>query len=196
MMIVTKEIWKNVLGYEGLYQVSNLGNIKSFIGKEKILKPSTTNNGYPGVNLTKDKKIKRYSVHRLVAEAFIPNPNNYPCVNHKDENRTNNRADNLEWCTYSYNNTYGSIQKKKLDSYRGFKHSKESLEKMQNIHAEKEGKKIKCLTTNEVFKSIGEASRKYDIKGKSNISECCIGKRKSAGKLPNGTKLKWEYWEE
>ena len=104
-----KEIWKPVVGYEGLYEVSNLGRVKSLkYGKERILRPATDSNGYHQVNLCKDGKVKMYLVHRLVAQAFIPNPHNLPIINHKDERVDNNRVENLEWCTAEYNNNYGT----------------------------------------------------------------------------------------
>jgi hypothetical protein len=117
-----KEIWKDVKGYEGLYQVSNLGRVKSFregskFGKQKeyILKPWLINSGYHVVMLYKEDRSKRkYQLHRLVAETFIPNPENLPCVNHKDENKINNEVSNLEWCTYSYNNNYGTARERAL----------------------------------------------------------------------------------
>lgn len=118
------EIWKDIREYEGLYQVSNLGRVKSLkkevirgnhvlpkIYPESLLKPSD-NRGYLQVKLCKDKKRKAYSVHRLVAIAFIPNPNNYPMVNHKDENPSNNKLENLEWCTNEYNLNYGTRNKR------------------------------------------------------------------------------------
>ena len=112
-----EEIWKDKKDYEGLYQVSNLGRAKSLINnkgqyREKILKHNIRN-GYPSVTLCKNKKLKSFTIHRLVAEAFIPNPNNLPCVNHKDENRLNNFFNNLEWCTYSYNINYGTGLKRR-----------------------------------------------------------------------------------
>jgi len=114
-----KEIWKSIEGYEGLYQVSNLGSFKSLerkvrskyairTVKEKILKQFLSKYGYLTVGLSKNCKTKRYQSHRLVAIAFISNPNNYPMVNHKDENRSNPKANNLEWCTSKYNNNYGT----------------------------------------------------------------------------------------
>ncbi len=110
-----KEIWKDIEGYEGLYQVSNLGDVRSlkYAGgnKVKILKQGNVN-GYKRVSLHKNNKQKNYFVHRLVAMTFIPNPNNLPLVNHKDENKTNNSVDNLEWCTQKYNINYGSAIKK------------------------------------------------------------------------------------
>ena len=116
----TQEIWKDIQGYEGLYQISNLGRVKSLeriiitnngITKkisEKILKPYLKGNGYYNIVLRKDSKTKCYFVHRLVAKEFIPNPDNLPQVNHKDENKLNNNVDNLEWCTSKYNNNYGT----------------------------------------------------------------------------------------
>lgn len=109
------EIWKDIDGYDGFYQVSNLGNVRSSKTKQNIYY-SDTNKGYFRVNLYKNKKRKSYSIHRLVAEYFLDNPNNYPCVNHKDCNKKNNRVDNLEWCTYKYNNNYKGHNIKKYVS--------------------------------------------------------------------------------
>lgn len=113
-----EEIWKDIEGYEGLYQVSNLGNIKSLRkridkGKchryfdEKILKPIETNRGYLRVKLCKDRKIKKIRVHRLVAEAFIKRPELE--VNHIDGNKKNNKAENLEWVTQRENKQHAWI---------------------------------------------------------------------------------------
>ena len=97
-----QEMWKDIEEYNGEYQVSNLGRVKSFKNnKEKLLKPfftKTNQEGYLVVNLCQNNKRKIKLVHRLVAEAFIPNPNNFPFINHKDEDKTNNNVDNLEWC--------------------------------------------------------------------------------------------------
>ena len=105
------EEWRNVVGYEN-YQVSNMGRVKSLANdksrKEKILKQWKNKYGYMQVILCKDGKLKGFRVNRLVAIAFIPNPNNFRCVNHKDECKTNNCVDNLEWCTVAYNNTFGT----------------------------------------------------------------------------------------
>lgn len=103
-----EEIWKDKKDYEGHYQVSNLGRVKSIkFGKEIILKQHIRG-GYYSVVLSKNGILKIFKVHRLVAQAFIPNPNNYKEVNHKDENKLNNVASNLEWCNRTYNNTYGT----------------------------------------------------------------------------------------
>lgn len=103
------EEWKDINGYEGLYQVSNLGRVKSFKGKsERILKPGLNAKGYLGVNLYKNSKPKNIRVHRLVARAFIPNQENKPEVNHIDEDKTNNTVSNLEWTTGKENNNHGT----------------------------------------------------------------------------------------
>ena len=114
------ERWKPVSGYEGLYEVSNKGRVKSVDRyvtdkiqgykhiRSKILKPSIYGGGYLRVRLyDKAKSHRLYLIHRLVAEAFIPNPDILPQVNHKDETKTNNCVWNLEWCTPAYNNSYG-----------------------------------------------------------------------------------------
>lgn len=93
------EIWKDIVGYEGLYQMSNLGRIRN----NSIELKQYTQFGYNSVGLWKDKKCKKFRVHRLVAQAFIPNPHNFPHINHKDGDKSNNNVDNLEWCTYQYN---------------------------------------------------------------------------------------------
>lgn len=118
--VTMAEIWKEITGYEGLYQVSNLGNVRR-IGhletnkngiqrmlKDKNLKPKVDGKGYVHVILFNQNKRKTIRIHRLVAEMFIPNPNNYPQVNHKDEDKQNNKVDNLEWCTNKYNSNYGN----------------------------------------------------------------------------------------
>ena len=101
------EEWKEVPGYEGLYEVSNTGNVKSLI-KNKIIKGFINRCGYRLVGLSKNGILKRFQVHRLVAQVFIPNPYNLPMVNHKDEDKSNNRVDNLEWCDAKYNIHYGT----------------------------------------------------------------------------------------
>lgn len=114
------EIWKAIKGYEGLYEVSNEGNVRSLDAtvpygqfhsrsrKGRIMHQPSSSNGYKQVALSKNGVAKIYRVHRLVAEAFLSNPLGLPEVNHKDEDKTNNRASNLEWCSRKYNNNYGN----------------------------------------------------------------------------------------
>lgn len=125
------EIWKPVKGFEGLYEVSNLGRVRSLdrkvrnrggfaLKKGKILSDAAVSgHGYRKVGLWKDNMGTNALVHRLVAEAFIPNPDNLPEVNHKDENPRNNCVENLEWCDGYYNMTYGTLQQRKADKLRG-----------------------------------------------------------------------------
>ena len=114
---MAKEVWKNIEGYEGLYQVSNFGNVKTlkrkvqhgncfYTREERILKQSKDKYGYCVVGLSRNKATKTYKVHRLVAEAFIPNTDGFPQVNHKDFDRANNNTENLEWCDVQYNTQY------------------------------------------------------------------------------------------
>lgn len=177
-----KEIWKDIPNYEGLYQVSNLGRIKSlerkiknnynyFIHKEQLLKLCIgKKDGYVYVHLTKNNKGKTTKVHRLVAKAFIPNPYNLPQINHKDENKTNNCVDNLEWCTSKYNNNYGT-RNSKLYNKTSFRKG----------HKPKSCKKIEKYSLDgsllETYSSIREAGRKNNFSA-SSIYRCCEGKVK------------------
>lgn len=161
------EIFKDIPGYEGIYQVSNFGNVKSLhnyrINGNHILK-SRLKKGYYQVGLRKNNKRKWITIHRLVAITFIENKNNYKYINHKDENKLNNNVENLEWCTMLYNNTYGTRIKKVID---------------------KTGKKVLQFDLDNNFikeyNSISEAQRQTNIKSISNISLCCNGKYKQAG---------------
>lgn len=125
-----KEIWKDVKGFEGHYQISNIGNIKSLkritrighgakrLTPEKIMKLHVNKVGYVQANLCKGKICRKTSAHRLVAEEFTPNPENKPCVNHKDGNKSNNSVENLEWCTVAENNKHAfDVLNKKLVPY-------------------------------------------------------------------------------
>lgn len=116
-MITNNEIWKDIKGYNGKYQISNMGNVKSMwrnnqyksqIGTPKTLKKYKHKQGYMVVFLTNNGETKQCFIHRLVAEAFIPNPDNLPQVNHKNEIKNDNRVENLEWCTGKYNSNYGT----------------------------------------------------------------------------------------
>ena len=168
------EIWKDIEGYEGLYQISSKGRVKSLErmkrnGRgyqkvpEKILEGVDNGHGYLRVKLCKEGKVKQPLVHVLVATAFLDNVDNLPEVNHKDENKYNNCMDNLEWCSHSYNNTYNDKAKKV-----GKKLSKPvySIDKESGLIM--------------WWQSAHEAERCTDINN-GNIISCCQGKRKSAG---------------
>lgn len=185
------EIWKDVVDYEGLYKVSNKGNVYS-VGRVSsqgkkcgglTLKPRSFRNGYLHVNLYKNGKMKSKSIHRLVAEVFIPNPNNFPEVNHLDENKTNNYVEDLEWCTREYNMNFG-----------------ERNEKVR----QKLSKRVKAVNVESgeviTFSSTLEAMNKGY--GDGAVSKACRGVYKnSSGKLIGGDGHtyrghKWSYIEE
>lgn len=165
--IMKVEIWKMIPGYEGLYMVSNLGRVKSLnynhTGEEAILKPIKLKHGYLCVHLVKNGKTFQLKVHRLVAMAFIPNPNNLPCVNHKDEDKANNCVDNLEWCTYEHNNNYGTRNKR--------------ISKKQKNRKDC-SKPILQFTLDGAFvaewPSLKEIERQLGLNGR-HIPECCRG---------------------
>lgn len=184
------EVWKDIPDYEGLYQVSNLGRIKSLKRKvyagrnrirwqyERILSNNKTNgNGYKVVSLNKNGESKNKYIHRLVAEAFISNTNNLPQVNHKDENKQNNCVDNLEWCTCQYNSTYNDLHIKNGIKNRNNKYSKPiyKLDEKSNIL--------------ETYPSISEASRKNGVSYQA-ISDCLRGIQK------HSVGYKWKYADE
>ena len=127
------EIWKDIVGFEGLYQVSNIGNVKclsrtQFVvdkrgraytrHKREVLLTPYDMQGYLGVTLYKDTQRCTKAIHKLVAEAFIPNPIHLPQVNHKDERKHNNSIDNLEWCSCSYNINYGTANQRRSTKLR------------------------------------------------------------------------------
>ena len=149
------EIWKAIDSYEGLYEVSNTGLVRSLkFGKMKILQPRNNGYGYLHVVLCKDRKAKNMCVHRLVANAFILNPNNLETVNHKDENKLNNNVSNLEWLNRGDNIRY-SNNKPVLQ-----------LDKVGNVVKQ--------------FSSISEASKQTGI-NMSNICQACRSRLKTAG---------------
>ena len=166
-----EEIYKDIEGFEGLYQVSNKGNVKSLVNnkgvaREKLLKLVNIGNGYLRVILCKDKTRKRFFVHRLVANAFLPNPTNLPCVNHIDECSTNNFVTNLEWCTHKYNCNFGTRNERMSKSKRNDHNKSKKV-----YQYSKEGELIA------VWKSTNEAGRNgYNF---GNVASCCRGKRKS-----------------
>lgn len=123
MKMTNNEVWRPVKGYEGLYEVSNIGNVRSIKRKKvitntlgsfersyggRLVKPFVAHNGYMRVSLCKDGKERKFPVHRLVAQAFIPNPSHLDQINHIDENKKNNNVNNLEWCDCKYNSNYGT----------------------------------------------------------------------------------------
>lgn len=175
-----EEIYKDIEGYEGLYQISNKGNVKSFVdnngvAREKVLKLCINCRGYLKVVLCKNKTRKNYAVHRLVANAFLPNPQNLPCVNHKDECKTNNVVTNLEWCTQKYNCNYGTgierSSKARINNQKLSKSLTNNPKISKAVGAFKDGKLVLS------FPSIMEANRQGYNHG--NVWSCCIGERKS-----------------
>lgn len=163
-----EEIWKDIEGYEGKYQVSNLGNVRSLdyrntkmIGN---LRPKLRSN-YLFVHLRNHGIGKCPMVHRLVAKAFIPNPNNYPEVNHKDEDKHNNRADNLEWCTLKYNRNYGTTKIRAIETKN--KRNRKNAEK-KVLQYDLDGNFIRS------YKSSVEVSRLLRISS-SNVRSACRG---------------------
>lgn len=180
-----KEEWKPVIGYEGLYEVSNMGRVKSLkravwynngyykTVPEKILKAWKNKDGYLQVGLHKDGKSKLYYVHRLAAEVFLDNPQNLPVINHRDENKSNNVVSNLEWCSVFYNNTYKDRAKK-----AGKKTSEKLINNTKLSKAVFGINKVSGLILE--FPSAREAGRVLGI-NQSHITKCCKGKYKSIG---------------
>lgn len=193
MKLLPSEIWLDIPGFEGLYQVSNMGNVKAlpksyvtgFGGTlhqpERILgkrKQKNVENYYEQVDLSKSGVKRTYYVHYLVALAFIPNPHGYPCVNHKDECKHNNICNNLEWVSYSMNLRYGTLP----DRF----HKK-------RINRKDMSKPVKQLTLDGkllyVFPSTMEAERLTGIRSQ-NIGQCCLGRLKQV------RGYRWEYYNE
>lgn len=167
-------MWKDVKNYEGLYLVSNLGRIKS-VRNNKILSPFINTRGRYQIRFKVNGKITRPFVHRLVAEAFIPNPHNYPEINHKDENKLNNEVSNLEWCTTKYNANYGTRNKRISETNRkNGTYERQSKERAYIIDQyDLDGIFIKR------WDSATEINRQTGYL-KSNILRCCHGKTRTA----------------
>lgn len=199
------EVWKNVQGYEGFYQVSNLGRVRSLdrtiidsIGrnrlyKGKLLKPIIDSHGYFEVRLCKGTNRKPPHIHRLVAQAFLPNPKKLPCINHIDENKQNNAVSNLEWCSYKYNNNYGTRTDRAIQTrsrnpewYKKIKeHTGKIGKKYGRINGAKMSKPVLQFDLDGDFirewPSMREVKRNLKIDN-SSIARCCKGKQKTAGK--------------
>lgn len=176
-----EEVWKDIPGYEGYYQVSSLGRVKRLprhkaTDKRKthnnIRNPRVADNGYLRVNLSKDNVTKWYSIHRLVAITFIPNPNNLPIINHKDENKQNNRVENIEWCTYSYNNNYGTA----IERQRKTRAANPNDKRIRKMVGEKNSKAICQYSLNgeliAIYKSLTEASAITGVHITTIVRQC------------------------
>ncbi len=136
-------IWKDIPGYEGLYKVSNTGKIFSCVTNRE-LSVIQKGDGYTCITLCdKDHNKKQYRIHQLVAKAFIPNPNNLPMINHKNEIKNDNRVENLEWCTAQYNISYGTRPERISEKLKGVPKSKEAIEKRLVTMKEKLSKMTK-----------------------------------------------------
>lgn len=166
-----EEIWKDIDGYEGLYQVSNLGNVRSLNyrghGYIRCLVPKCNNRGRLWVELKRNGAKKPMQIHRLVATAFLPNPKNLPLVNHRDENPKNNTALNLEWCTASYNAKYSwNLHPERYK--RTFKYGETKIEQLSSL-----GEVVRVW--NGTLELIAETKWRT-----SSIVSCCFGERKTA----------------
>lgn len=156
------EIWKNIKGYEGLYQISNMGRVKSLKwNKKRILKPAAWGTGYLFVVLSSRGKRKNLAVHRLVCEAFHENPEGKPQVNHINEDKTDNRACNLEWCTRKENINHGTRN-----------------ERSGKTQSKPIGQYTPCGELIKIWPSTIEAERQGGFNS-GNISSVANGKRKT-----------------
>lgn len=169
------EIWKDIKGYEGIYQVSNLGRVKRF--KEYFMQSHPNKKGYHRIRLSKNGNCKTVSLARLVAEAFIPNPDQLPEVNHKDEDKNNNTCFNLEWCDRKYNVNYGHRTEKQKETYKSHSSNWNKI-----IQFTMDGKIIK------VWDSINDIEASNFTK--SNVYACCKFSRESSGGY------KWLYYKD
>lgn len=174
-----QEIWRDIEGFGGCYQVSNLGRLKSlertvkgnnggvYVKKEKILTPTINSRGYYHTCLRKDGRSITVYIHRIVAQAFLPNPDNLPLINHKDEDKTNNRVENLEWCSAKYNTNYGTANERRREKLK-----QNPYFKNLNLRNTVAHKKIICIETNEIFNSAKELSNILGVDIR-RIRYCC-----------------------
>ena len=171
--------WKTIEEYP-MYSIDENGNVFSRYSN-KILKPILVSNGYYSVQLFNERGAKCKTIHRLVATAFIPNPENLPCVNHKDEIKTNNHVSNLEWCTHAYNSTFGTAQERRLlhtdYSKRDMKAVAPQISEKLKIPILQYTKDMKLIRR---FDSAKDAKMEIGVDA-SHIGEVCRGKRKTAG---------------
>ena len=170
-----KEIWKPVKGFEGSYEVSNLGKVRSLTDcrnnkrSEPIeIKQFEIKSGYLQVNLWNHRKCTHKLVHRIVAEAFVENPNGYAEINHIDENKKNNRQENLEWCDKKYNCNFGSRNKRMLETRDACNYSNSSR---KIVGTDKNGNQI-------FFESIADAGRHFGRR--TAINNCLKGLSKTS----------------
>ena len=185
--------WRDVVGYEGLYQISNKGDVRNTI-TGKILKIRKDKDGYIRMRLYKDKTPQDIFAHRLVAEAFIPNPENKPCVNHLNTKRDDNRVENLEWCTCKENSNHKPTREHISESLKGEKapwYGKKVPDEIIKKRASKIKKIIVQYTINDEFirewESGVEIERETGYKRTSIYAVCRGGKQKTA----YGSK--WKY---
>lgn len=198
----TKEIWKDIEGYEGLYQVSNLGRVKalprlrragnnSYIQKEHFMTQLNNTTGYKYVRLNIGNDKRMFFVHRLVANAFIPNPSSLPEVNHKNENKVDNNANNLEWCTHAYNQIYGTRIERAQKTKKRLGSERKALMKKNLNNSYGAEKPVLCLlkdgTFIKRFQSLSVAAQTIGD-CTSHIAACCKGRRKSV----RGYKFEYE----
>lgn len=162
-----KEVWKPVKGYEGLYEVSSIGRVRS-VKRNLVMHPQPRKHGYLGIQLHgrggNAKGFRTMSVHRLVAEAFIPNPNDLPEVNHIDEDKTNNRVENLQWVSHIDNTNYGTAQNRRAEKLRNGSKS------VAICQYTKDGKFIA------EYPSLAEVERQTGY-AKANICRCAQGSK-------------------
>ena len=181
---------KDILGYEGLYAITEEGQVWSYYSK-RYLNPSLKKNGYLSVVLVKDKIKKSFSIHKIVAETYLPNPNNYPIINHKDENKTNNSVENLEWCSYKYNSNYGTIRDKISKGIKDY-YQNNPQAKRNGLNNNK-SIPVKCLETGEIFETFTAACNWCELKSTVCLTDYFNGKQGSAGQHPiTKQKLHWE----